>query len=257
MVDTLNSVSTTAAATSVSTAAAATPTNNLNLLTQADNPSTNTVAGQGLSGDLNTFLKLFTTQLQNQDPTQPLDTNQISAQLAQFSAVEQQVKTNSGLDKLIAAQRQTQFSTAVSYLNKEVETLGNTSTLQGGQATFSYFLPVAANSSEVIISDMTGRVVFKGPGTLDQGRNLVVWDGKNSFNQNTEPNGVYKITVNAKNANGDNITASTRAVGIVTGVESDNTGAVSLLVDSKPILFDKILAVREPVQLNLGTGNAS
>ncbi|MFO0110500.1 MAG: flagellar hook capping FlgD N-terminal domain-containing protein, partial [Alphaproteobacteria bacterium] len=59
MVDTINSASTTA-----------TPTNNLNLLTQADNPSTNTVAGQGLSGDLNTFLKLFTTQLQNQDPTE-------------------------------------------------------------------------------------------------------------------------------------------------------------------------------------------
>jgi flagellar basal-body rod modification protein FlgD len=246
MVDTINSASTTA-----------TPANNLNLLTQANNPSTNTVAGQGLSGDLNTFLKLFTTQLQNQDPTEPLDTNQISTQIAQFSAVEQQVKTNSGIDQLIAAQKQTQLSTAVSYLNKEVETLGNTSTLQGGQATFSYFLPVAATSSEVIITDLNGRAVFKGAGTLDKGRNLVVWDGKNSFNQNSEPNGVYRITVNAKDSNGNTITSSTRAVGIVTGVESDSAGAVSLTVDDRQVPFDQILAVRDPVQLNLGTGNAS
>jgi hypothetical protein len=72
-----------------------------------------------------------------------------------------------------------------------------------------------------------------------------------------EPNGIYKIIVNAMDANGNTIAASTRAVGIVTGVESDSTGTVNLSVDTRQVPFDKILAVREPVQLNLGTGNAS
>jgi flagellar basal-body rod modification protein FlgD len=237
--------------------ATSTTTANLSKISQQNNPATNTVGGQGLSGDLNTFLMLFTTQLQNQDPTKPLETNEITAQLAQFSSVEQQVKTNQSIDKLVNAQKQTQLSTAVSYLNKEVETSGNTGTLQAGQATFSYFLPANTASAQVTITNAAGRAVFQGQGTLLKGRNLVVWDGKNSFNQNMEPNGKYTISIAAKDANQNTLTVDTRSVGIVTGVESGSNGAVSLTVGNVQVPFDQILAVREPVALNLGTGNAS
>jgi flagellar basal-body rod modification protein FlgD len=230
---------------------------NLSQLNQKNNPATNTTQGQGLSGDLNTFLRLFTTQLQNQDPTQPLETNEITAQLAQFSTVEQQVKTNTSIDKLVATQKQTQLSTAVSYINKEIESSGNTGTLQGGQATFSYFLPANTSSALVTITNAAGRAVFQGQGTLLKGRNLVVWDGKNSFNQNTEPNGKYTISIAAKDANNKTLTVDTRSVGIVTGVETDSTGIVKLNVGDVSVPFDQILAVREPVLLNLGTQNAT
>ncbi|MFZ4124559.1 MAG: flagellar hook assembly protein FlgD [Rickettsiales bacterium] len=229
----------------------------IDVISQKTNPSTATVSGTGLSGDLNTFLKLFTVQLKNQDPTDPLDTNQMTAQLAQFSTVEQQSKTNQGIEKLIAAQQQTQLSTAVSYLNREVETKGNTGTLNSGQATFSYFLPESAQSSQVTITNAAGRAVFNGQGSLDKGRNLVVWDGKNSFNGNAEPNGKYTITVKAKNAAGNDMTVDTRAVGIVTGVESSKDGKIMLSVGDVEVPFDEILAVRDPVIVNLGTGNAS
>jgi len=237
--------------------ATSTTTANLSSISQQNNPATNTVGGQGLSGDLTTFLKLFTTQLKNQDPTKPLETNEITAQLAQFSSVEQQVRTNQSIDKLVNAQKQTQLSTAVSYLNKEVETSGNTGTLQAGQATFSYFLPANTASAQVTITNAAGRAVFQGQGTLLKGRNLVVWDGKNSFNQNMEPNGKYTISIAAKDANQNTLTVDTRSVGIVTGVESGSNGAVSLTVGNVQVPFDQILAVREPVALNLGTGNAS
>ncbi|MBN8542686.1 MAG: flagellar hook assembly protein FlgD [Alphaproteobacteria bacterium] len=229
----------------------------IDAISQTTNPSTATVAGTGLSGDLNTFLKLFTVQLQNQDPTNPLDTNEMTSQLAQFSTVEQQARTNQGIEKLIAAQQQTQLSTAVSYLNREVETEGNTGTLSAGQATFSYFLPESAQSAQVTITNAAGRAVFNGQGSLDKGRNLVVWDGTNSFNGDDEPNGKYTITVKAKNAAGNDMDVDTRAVGIVTGVESSKEGKILLSVGDVEVPFDEILAVRDPVIVDLGTGNAS
>ena len=153
--------------------------------------------------------------------------------------------------------QQTQLSTAVSYLNREVETEGNTGTLGAGQATFSYFLPESGQSAQVTITNSAGRAVFNGQGSLDKGRNLVVWDGTNSFNGDVEPDGKYTITVKAKNAAGNDMTADTRAVGIVTGVESGKDGAIKLTVGDLEVPFDQILAVREPILLDLGTDNAS
>ncbi len=177
----------------------------------------------------------------------------LPGEFEQFSTVEQQAKTNQGIDKLIRAQQQTQLSTAVSYLSREVETKGNTGTLGSGQATFSYFLPDSAQSAQVTITNSAGRAVFNGQGSLDKGRNLVVWDGKNSFNGDEEPNGKYIITVKAKNAAGNDMEVDTRAVGIVTGVESAADGVIKLSVGDVEVPFDEILAVRDPVILNLGT----
>lgn len=229
----------------------------IDLINQRTNPSTSSVGGNGLNGDFNTFLRLFTVQLQNQDPTQPMETNEITAQLAQFSMVEQQARTNQGMDKLIAAQQQTQLSTAVSYLNREIETVGNTSTLLGSQATFSYFLPADAQSATVTITNSAGRAVFQGQGSLSKGRNLVVWDGKNSFNGNLEEDGKYTISVKATNAAGDTMEVDTRAVGIVTGVEAAKDGTIKLTMGDVEVPFDEVLAVRDPIYLDLGTGNAS
>jgi len=230
--------------------------NPIDLVRQQTNPATSTVGGQTLSGDFNTFLKLFTTQLQNQDPTEPMDTNQITQQLAQFSTVEQQAQTNKNLLTLVKAQQQTQLSTAVSYIGREIETEGNTSTLLGGQATFSYFLPENGQTAEVIITNSAGRAVFKGQGSLDKGRNLVLWDGTNSFNSEQEPDGKYTITVTATNAAGEKMTVDTRAVGVVTGVETGEDGALKLTMGDVEVPYDEILAVRDPIYLDLGTDNA-
>ena len=77
-----------------------------------------------LTGDLNFFLKMLTTQLQQQDPSQPMDVNQMTQQIATLSSVQQQVATNSNLEKLLAQGNTSQLSTAVSYIGKEVETTG-------------------------------------------------------------------------------------------------------------------------------------
>jgi flagellar basal-body rod modification protein FlgD len=206
---------------------------------------TNAVASQAqLASDINFFLKLLTTQLKNQDPSSPLDTNQFTQQIAQYSSVQQQVNTNSNLEKLLAANKQSGVSTAVGYIGKEIESKGNSGTVVGGQGAFSYILPKIANSAEITITNAIGQVVFRGNGDTKSGRNIVVWDGKNSTNGNQEPDGTYKITVNALDPAGKPILAETRSVGIVSGVETDSSGNTLLTSGDSSVNFSDVLAVR-------------
>ena len=208
---------------------------------------TNSGASQAqLSSDVNFFLKMLTTQLQNQDPTQPLDTNQFTQQIAQYSGVQQQVSTNSNLEKLLAAMNRSTSATAVGYINHEVETVGNTGEVIGGQGAFSYILPKAAATAEITITNSAGVVVYRGQGNKTAGRNIVLWDGVNYATKQKEPDGVYKIAVTAKDSQDKAITAETRAVAIVSGVETDATGGTILTTHGNAqVKFEDVLAVRE------------
>ncbi|MCA0320949.1 MAG: hypothetical protein LCH88_23105 [Proteobacteria bacterium] len=109
--------------------------------------STTSTAGARLSNNFDTFLQLLTTQLKNQDPTQPMDANQFTQQLVQYSQVEQQIATNSKLDNMIAAFTGNQTTASLGYLGKTVtydaSTVSPTSTgatwtftpTQGGEYT--------------------------------------------------------------------------------------------------------------------------
>lgn len=205
----------------------------------------------GINGDFNFFLKLMTTQLQNQDPTEPLDTNQLTDQITQFSQVEQQVRTNQNLEKLMSSQTQSQLATAVSFIGSEVETAGNTGNKIGNQAVFSYNLGAAGSAVELVITDKNGRAVFKGQGTNNVGRNLVVWDGVNSFNGNTEPDGEYTIAVKATSPSGQALPADARAVGVVTAVENTKNG-ITLSMGTRTVRYEDVLAVRAPTLANSG-----
>lgn len=207
-----------------------------------------------LNSDFSFFLKMLTTQLKNQDPTEPMDVSQMTQQIAQYSGVEQQIKTNTMLESLIKGNKQSQLSTAVSYIGKEIETSGNTGVLNYaqsgdkvyGQAVFSYMLPAGAQNARITISNSNGQAVFQGDGTLKNGRNVVVWDGKNSFNGNAMPAGNYTVKVTAKNAKGEDITVDARAVGVVSTVETDDDGNILLNMGDVQVKYEEILAVREP-----------
>jgi flagellar basal-body rod modification protein FlgD len=220
-------------------------------------PSSASSASQGqLTSDINTFLKLFTEQLKNQDPSAPLDSNEFTQQIAQYSSVQQQVNTNSNLEKLLAANQQTIASTAVGYIGREVETAGNTGVVLGGQGAFSYILPSNANSVEITLTDADGQVVFRGNGDTKSGRNVVVWDGINSTTGLQEPDGTYKIAVLALDPAGKPISVETRAVATVVGVETDTSGNTLLSVDSGTVNFNDVLAVRPISRVSISTNTA-
>lgn len=233
-------------------------TGNLNAST-ANSTKTKTDATSAqtqLSSDINFFLKMLTTQLKNQDPTQPLDTNQFTQQIAQYSGVQQQVNTNLNLEKLVKAYSQSSITTAVGYIGKEVESKGNTGTVIGGQGAFSYMLPTAANSVTLTIKNASGGVVFSGKGDVKAGRNIVVWDGINSVTGKREPDGTYNITVNAVGLDNKPMTVETRAVALVSGVESDTNGDLLLNAGDAKVKFTDVMAVREPTRADL-TSNSS
>ncbi|MDX2095106.1 MAG: flagellar hook assembly protein FlgD [Alphaproteobacteria bacterium] len=204
-----------------------------------------------LSSDINFFLKMLTTQLKNQDPSAPMDTNQFTQQIAQYSGVQQQVNTNATLEKLLAASKQSGITTAVGYIGKEIESKGNTGDVIAGQGAFSYVLPKIANSTEVTISDALGRVVFRGNGDTKEGRNLVIWDGINSETGAQEPDGTYTIAINALDTQNKPLLAEPRSVGIVSGVENDSAGNTLLQAGNRTVKFEDVLAVRAISRANI------
>lgn len=305
---------------------------------------TGTSSGAQLNQDFTFFLKMLTTQLKNQDPTEPMDVSQMTQQIAQYSGVEQQIKTNTHLEQLLNSNKQSQLSTAVGYIGKEIETDGNVSSLvyaqdgsqtgtaefsytlpsgvksatiniidasgevvhsgegtvvegkntvrwngyssiskkqldagqyrievvakdeagetisgiatngsapltyaatQYGQAVFSYILPANSQDVKVTVLNASGQAVFQGDGTTRSGRNVVVWDGVNSFSGESMPAGAYTIRVTAKDAKGADINVDARSVGVVDTVETDSKGNIVLNVGETQVKYDEILAVRE------------
>ena len=212
--------------------------------------TTATAAQNQLDSDTNFFLTMLTTQLQNQDPTSPMDTTAMTQQIATYSGVQQQVTTNSNLEKLIAQGSSNTSTTAVGYIGKEIESTGDTGLVLGGQGAFSYTLPSAAASANITLTDSDGNVVFSGQGTTTSGRNVVVWDGLNSTTGAQEPDGVYTLAVTATDASGKSITPTLHSVTIVSGVETDSSGNTMLMSSSGPdVNFTDVQVVREPTRI--------
>src|SRR6266581_266953 len=97
-----------------------------------------------LAGNFQTFLTLLTTQLQNQNPLDPLDTNQFTQQLVQFAGVEQQLKTNDSLSQLVTLQQTTQATQALGFVGKTAEVAGTTATMTSSSATWHLNVPTDA-----------------------------------------------------------------------------------------------------------------
>lgn len=204
-----------------------------------DDPS----GSAGLTETFDNFLMLLTTQLQNQDPLSPLDTNQFTEQLVQFSGVEQSIRTNDKLDDLIALQSGNQMSAAVGYIGKSVKAESSRLSLQDGQATIVYGLAENAATTSIVISDDAGRTLRVLAGETTAGLKELTWDGTDGLG-NDQPDGIYNLQVNALDAEGQLISVATGVIGRVTGIELvDN----ELLLEIGDLLLplDKVIAVGE------------
>ncbi len=204
-----------------STTPNATTTNNAN--TSANGASANGVLN--FTQNFNTFLTLLTTQLQNQDPLNPMDSAQFTNQLVQFSEVEQQIKTNSQLSTMITNQTASEAISAQSMVGDTIQYNGNQAALENSDATFSYTLPSAAQSTTLSVLDSNGNVVYSTTGQTAAGTYAFNWNGVTSSGTQESDGGVYTLQVTSSDANGNPITATTTAVGTVTGVNVQNNVA--------------------------------
>src|SRR6187455_1013126 len=111
-----------------------------------------------IASNFTTFLQLLTTQLKNQNPLDPLDTNQFTQQLVQFAQVEQQIKQNSQLETLISIEKSAQQTTALAFVGSTVAIDGQTAALTNKHAAWTFNVPKPI-SATVTIKNSTGQTV--------------------------------------------------------------------------------------------------
>lgn len=206
------------------------------------NPSSSpTNAAAGLTQNFNTFLTLLTTQLQNQDPLSPLDTNQFTQQLVSFSQVEQQINTNSNLQQLIALQGASESIAALPLVGQNIEYNSATAPLSNGQANFVYDLPSTTASTALTVVNANGNVVYTQPGDTSAGTHVFNWDGKTNAGVPL-PDGNYTLQIQAIGADGSKVTPSIASVGAVQAVGVEN-GAATFTVNGMSIPLSELVTV--------------
>jgi flagellar basal-body rod modification protein FlgD len=180
--------------------------------------ATNALASQQIAGNFQSFLQLLTTQLQNQNPLDPLDTNQFTQQLVEFAGVQQQLNTNNSLATLVSLQQTSQSTQALGFVGKTAVVSGSTAALANSTATWQLSVPTASTVN-VTIANSTGQTVFTGSYNASAGNNQPFeWNGQG--NDGTEwPDGNYTLTATAKDGGGNTVAITSAIEGTVNSVD--------------------------------------
>jgi flagellar basal-body rod modification protein FlgD len=202
-----------------------------------------------LANNKETFLKLLTTQLKNQDPLSPTDTTQMTQQITSMTGVEQQLVTNDLLAALVGMNTGTGLSEGVSMIGKQVTATSDNSTLKDKQATFSWTQESASTSLIVEVKNAAGKVVRTlKPEDQKSGNHEITWDGKDDSGAQLPDGGVYTVAVTAKSGDGKEIKASNikgRTEGVVTGVDNAS-GQTMVMIGGVSIPIDSVVGVKNP-----------
>lgn len=199
-----------------------------------------TNALSSLSDNFSTFLNLLMTQLRNQDPTSPLDSNQFTSELVQFSSVEQQINTNSDLAQLIQLTQASQVEQSAGILGRPATVSSSQLSLQNGHATVNFQTP-ASEPINITIYNALGTAVDAVSVTSAAGRNTWTWNGT-SASGTTMPDGAYGVTVTAVNSTGIVSQVPFTITGTATAV-TNNAGTVDLSMGSLSVPFSSVQSV--------------
>jgi flagellar basal-body rod modification protein FlgD len=219
--------STTSASASASSSASAASATSANALTT-------------LSSNFNDFLSLLTTQLQNQDPTQPLDTSQFTSELVQFTGVEQQINTNASLTSLIQATQGSEVIQGTNMVGKQVVVNATSVPLQSGAASLN-FTTTNAEPVTITVTNSSGTAIKTENGTSVAGTNTWTWNGTTDSGVQ-EPDGSYAVTVTGTGASGTATPITFTVNGTATGVTNTN-GTVNLSLGALSVGFSDIVSV--------------
>jgi len=178
-------------------------------------------ASQQLAGNFNTFLQLLTTQLQNQDPLNPLDTDQFTQQLVEFSSVEQQINTNTNLQTLITLQQASEATSALQLIGSTVTVSGSAAPLSNATSTPATWSLTSsgAGTGQVTITNASGQTVYTGPVSLTSGAQSYSWNGQGN-NGTTYPDGTYTLAISGTGTGGQALTVTTGVQGTITAVNA-------------------------------------
>ena len=211
--------------------------------TSTSSSSATSSANTTLASNFTEFLQLLTTQLQNQDPLDPLDTNQFTQQLVEFAQVEQQLKSNDQLSQLVSLQQTAQSTQALQFVGATVAVNGSTTQLTNGQAQWSFSVPKPATVT-LSISNSAGQTVYTNTFTGQTGMQNFTWNGVDN-NGIQWPDGTYTMTATATDASGQSVGVSTEVDGVVDSVDMTQSPPV-LSVAGQNYTLDQIKRVMAP-----------
>lgn len=191
-----------------------------------------------LSQNFETFLALLTSQLKNQDPLSPVDSNEFTGQLTQMAGVEQQLLTNDLLTAILQGQGGDGLTGATNYIGRDATAVWSAVKSEDGKATWSYELAADAASAKIQIVDSTGRVVHETTAPDNtQGVHDFTWTGG-------QDGKVYTMRITAQTAAGDAVDSQVLIRGRVTGVEMYD-GQAFLTIGSSILPLSSVIAVEE------------
>lgn len=183
------------------------------------------------------FLKMLTAQLEYQDPMDPVENTEFTAQMAQFSSLGEQQKGNILLQELIAAQSSNQLNQVVSYIGNQVVYDGDKTTAADGKAT-ARFKMEEPGVADIKLYDENGKYVTSVTQAFGSG------DQSYQFDDAALPDGAYSFAVTVSGENGSSIVAKTYEAGRVTGVVNGDAG-IELEVNGKAVTLADVHRVEQ------------
>jgi flagellar basal-body rod modification protein FlgD len=203
--------------------------------------------------DRNTFLTLLTTQLQNQDPTSPMDNQEFVAQLAQFTSLEQMVSMNGTMQSMVMGIASMNNATMASLVGTDVVALGNGLEYDGESKSVELHYESAAKVTEgtLTVYDEDGTMVYtRDTGSLEAEEGFLTWDGTTNSGGRAEA-GTYTFEITGTDVNGDDVEVVEHIVGTIT--EMDYTSGVP-----RPSVGGYSFGIGDILRLTAGTndGNA-
>ncbi len=207
--------------------------------------STAATATSALNLNFTTYLKILTTQLQNQDPTNATDPNQFTQELIQMQQVQAQINNNENLESLTKAITASSLASGVSYIGNYVRsaTEDGDFSLQDGSAEIGYTLGNSAVAAVITVKDSDGETVATLTGTSSSGDNYVTWDGTKNDGTKAE-DGAYTFSISAIDSAGDSVDVeNTTALFKITAIQSNNDGTLTLDAGKLSLLSTDITGV--------------
>ena len=177
----------------------------------------NALASQQIAGNFQSFLTLLTTQLQNQNPLDPLDTNQFTQQLVEFAGVQEQLNTNDSLSTMVTLQQTAQSTQALTFVGKTAVVKGNTAALTNSSATWNLNVPNNSNVN-LTITNSTGQTVYTTTVPMSAGNQAFTWNGQGSDGTQW-PDGQYTLSATATDSSGSPVAVTTQIQGVVSSVD--------------------------------------
>ena len=198
---------------------------------------------QQLFEDYEAFLQLLTTQLQHQDPLDPMDTTEWTNQLIQYSIVEQEIAANENLEQLIDLTAANANTFALQYVGDTAQIDSNYAMKSNGGASWSYSLDGSAAEVALQVWDEDGDLVYEQPGETGAGSHDFTWNGETTGGE-FAADGIYSLGVKAVDGDGESVGAEVTSYGEITGVDSSDSG-VFYLIGELRVSESMILSIKD------------